>query len=159
MTRANLLAGSVVQHQHASSSAVATTTTAIPYDDSIPQNTEGAEALTVSITPKATTNRLLIEVELHIAGGGGDTVFCAALFQDSTANALTANATTCADGADPTPLRLRYEMAAGTTSATTFKARYGPASGGTTTTLNGSNGSRRFSTLPKSSITVTELRA
>lgn len=160
MTRSNLVAGisgevsKLKQIQHASTSAVSTTSTAMPYDDTIPQNTEGAQFLTVSITPANASNRLLIEIELMVASTASN-ICCVALFQDSTANALAATGQLMSNANDPHTVRLRHEMAAGTTSATTFKVRAGLEGAGTLT-VNGDSGSRKFSTLPKSSITVTE---
>src|SRR4051812_19992946 len=60
--------------------AVATGTTIIPYDDTIPQITEGTEFLTQAITPIATTNKLIIEAHVFATLSiGGDMAI--ALFQ------------------------------------------------------------------------------
>ncbi len=47
--------------------AVASGTTVIPYDDTIPQNTEGDEYITRSITPKSATSKLVIDVVFNFA--------------------------------------------------------------------------------------------
>lgn len=151
--------GSFAQVQHAGSSAVDTTSTAIPNDDSIPQITEGKEALTVSITPGNASNILIIEAVLFLSHNNSAGVGCAALFQDATANALTAAATDWPASNNPKQLILRHKMAAGTTSATTFRLRYGPASGSDTMTLNGFSGARKFGAIDKTTITVWEYRA
>ena len=55
-----ITASVLVQAAHTQSGAVQTGTTTIPYDDTIPQNTEGTEFFTQAITPTSATNKLLI---------------------------------------------------------------------------------------------------
>jgi hypothetical protein len=88
---ADMPAGSVLQVVNFQTGAVATGTTAIPIDDSIPQNTEGAEFMTLAITPTNTSNKLLIQVVMQLSTNA-DANIGIALFQDSTANALAAQA-------------------------------------------------------------------
>lgn len=138
-------------------SAVATGTTLIPFDDTIPQNTEGDQYMTQVITPKATTNRLLIEARVHVASSVINNM-TVALFQDTTANALAA-AEMLGNAANAgLQIPLVHEMAAGTTSATTFKIRIGGQLAGTTT-FNGEGGARKFGGITLSSITITEYKA
>lgn len=136
--------------------AMSTGTSLIPYDNTIPQNTEGTQILTVSITPKATTNRLSIEA-LVLASSTASNHLQIALFQDATANALAANAAyqTIASGA--ANVRLMHDMAAGTTSSTTFAIRLGQESAGTWT-LNGQSGVVRYGGISVSGIRVTEYK-
>ena len=153
-------AGGVVQVVHTRTGAVATGTATVPNDDTIPQNTEGDEYMSLSITPKATTNRLIIDVVIVTAHTVGTAVAFASIFQDAAADALAtavteyavALATAVTEYAD-TPrmktLTFRHEMAAGTTSPTTFKVRMGSQSAGTTT-FNGIGGARRFGGAPVS---------
>lgn len=149
--------GRVVQVVHTSDSAVATGSTTVPNDDTIPQNTEGDEYMTLSITPKDTTNRLLIEAELQLASSAA-VMAIAALFQDSTADALAAGMTAVTTADDPFRMIIRHEMAAGTTSSTTFKVRVGPDSAATIT-FNGISGSRKFGGVSASSMRITEVLA
>ncbi len=151
---AALATPNLVQIQTASTSALATGTTTMPQDDTIPQNTEGDEYETVTITPTSASNRLFISfVGLTSHTATGD-VF-AALFQDSTADALAAAAADIRTGTALALIALTHEMAAGTTSATTFKIRLGSPNAGTTS-LNGQSGSRRFGAIPKSTMIVME---
>jgi hypothetical protein len=135
--------------------AVATGTTQIPYDDSIPQITEGDEYMSLAITPTSATNNLKIEVVFNFSQTGATTNTSMALFQDSTANALAAVAERNAAGGEPNQMTLIYHMVAGTVSATTFRLRAGP-SGSETVTFNGVSGTRRFGGVMTSSITITE---
>lgn len=152
--------GATVQRVYTNYSALATGTTTIPQDDTIPQNTEGTEFMTLAITPKSATNILVIDV---IALIGCDTAarnIIGAIFQDSTADALAANIEYNDNSSSiiPTIMCVRHTMVAGTTSATTFKFRAG-AQSAATLTFNGNNGARLFGAITKSSITITETKA
>ncbi len=115
----------VVQFISTTSNSVFTTTTLIPRDNTIPQNTEGNQILTLTITPTSSTSKLLIIFECMAAvkttAGNSPQL---ALFQDSNVNALTA-----VDNRTGTPSLnsgyLQYFMTSGTTSATTFNIRVG----------------------------------
>ena len=147
--------GAVVQVVNYSTGAYATGSTAIPYDDSIPQNTEGDERMTLAITPKATTDKLMIEVSGTFYSGGTDEIIMA-LFQDSTADALAAVYAHSVIG-DNVTLSLKHYMAAGTTSATTFKIRAGRATAAALG-FNG-EGARKLGGVIASNITITEVKA
>lgn len=148
--------GEVVQVVNFQTGAVATGTTSIPHDDTIPQNTEGDEYMTLAITPKSASNKLIIDVIFQgtMTANGPVTV---ALFQDSTANALAAVAQHPGSASIVQSIALRHNMTAGTTSATTFKVRAG-AAGAATTTFNGASGGRKFGGVSASSITITEIK-
>jgi hypothetical protein len=133
---------------------VATGTTIIPPDDTIPQITEGNEYMTQTITPKNANNKLKITIVAHFACSAA--IQCAiALFQDSTANALAAWEHTEFTAGAPVTFTGTFEVTAGTTSATTFRVRIGPTSSGTIT-FNGVAGARRFGGVSMSSIEVEE---
>ncbi len=136
------------------SAAVATGTTVLPFDDTIPQSTEGDQYMSLAITPKSTTNTLVIQVVAMLSTSIVNNLSMA-LFQDSTAGALNAVNDTTAGNLYVISLVLQHIMAAGTTSATTFKIRAGGSLAGTTT-FNGSAGGRLFGTIPKSSISIWE---
>ena len=157
------LDGSIVQVVNVLDGSVATGTTAINYDDTIPQNTEGDEYMTLAITPKSTTNKLRIDV--YVFGGVDSTdSLCVALFQDSTADALAVGWSDHMQSTAPEKCKacsLSHFRTAGTTSATTFKVRAGRLSVGsaTTFTFNGVGGSRKFGDKFASLITITEIKA
>lgn len=150
-------AGAVVQVVNVLSNAVATGTTPIPYDDTVPQNTEGNQYMTLAVTPKSATNKLKIEVVFFGSHSATGDFLSAALFQDSTAGALAAVGER-SDSAGGMVLSFTHWMTAGTTSATTFKVRGGGHSA-STTTFNGTGGARRFGGVAASSITITEIKA
>jgi hypothetical protein len=145
--------GRIIQQVNTQDGALATGTTTMPTDDTIPQNTEGDEYMTLAITPTNTNNKLKIDV-VFTGAFSASTNFSMALFQDSTADALAAvmadsqaNRGQC--------LKLTHYMTAGTVSSTTFKIRAGGAAAGTTT-FNGDLGARNFGGVSASSITITE---
>ena len=148
--------GLTAQVVNTQTGAVATGTTAIPYDDTIPQKTEGKEYMTLAITPKSATNKLKIDVVIFFHTNTTDHV-TAALFQDSIANALAAGINErVASNVLTGGISFTHYMTAGTTSAITFKVRMG-GKGSNTITFNGSNGARRYGGVMASSITITEI--
>jgi hypothetical protein len=81
---------SISQVKYVQTSALVTTTTQLPRDDTIPQKTEGAEFMTLSIIPTNSSNTLLIETELNLDTTTSN-YMTVALFQDDTANAIAAS--------------------------------------------------------------------
>lgn len=130
----------------------------MPYDDSIPQNNEGDEVLTVSITPIYSDSILEIVFSSIITTDATATSITVALFQDSTASALQARAYSnsvlqlCRIGF------LRHIMVSGTTSATTFKIRIGPDA--SSAYVNGDTlGTRLMGGISNTTLTVKEYLA
>lgn len=135
--------------------AVASGTTIIPQDDTTPQNTEGDQYMSATITPTNAASTLIIDGVCALSSSIA-TLLVAALFQDTAANALA-----CISAFQPTAtgqvaVHFRHKMTAGTTSATTFKVRCGGTSAGTTT-FNGAGALRLFGGAFASSITITEI--
>lgn len=122
-------AGFQVGYAYTPSSTTASTTSVIPQDNTIPQNTEGAAyaSLDTTITPSSSTS--LLEVEVYIpwvyAASASTSVW--ALFRDSGANAIQ-TAYISLPGSSVMPITLKCVLAAGSVSATTFKLRYGAQS-------------------------------
>lgn len=156
-TPANALAGSVLQVVNTQTGSVATGTTVMPDDDTIPQKTEGDEYMTLAITPSSSSNKLRIEVNYNFQASTG-VVVGAALFQDTNANAL-ASTRSYANAANPSIANgcLVHYMTAGTTSSTTFKFRAGPSSA-VTLTFNGASGGRIHGGVISSNITIMEIK-
>ncbi len=152
----------VVQSLNSISLTAVLITSIIPYDNTIPQQTEGTEVLTLSITPTKATNTLIIKSTY-----AGETVMpapgaisTAALFQDTTANALGASTISSI----PTNINQRssarvvHVMTAGTTSLTTFKLRLGGRGlVGESFTPNGVVGARRFGGSSKTIMQIYEI--
>ena len=160
LAASDLPAGSVIQMVNTQTGAFASSASTIPNSDAIPQNTQGVEVMTRSITPSATTNKLRIDVVVYASEEtDGGNVACVALFQDSTANALAAGRAHMDSGVTtygPIPIVFTHYMDAGTTSATTFKVRAGMDAG--TININGTAGARKLGGVMASSITITEIK-
>lgn len=148
--------GAVVQVKNTQTGAMATGSTAIPHDDTIPQNTEGNEVMTLAVTPTSATNKLKIEVVAFASVDVASRWLIGALFQDSSANAIAAGQTFNDTATAGVAMTFTHYMTAGTTSATTFKVRLG-SSGADQITFNGQNGARRLGGVMASSITITEI--
>lgn len=149
-------ASNLVQRVITTLATVQTGTTTIPDDDTKPQNTEGDEYMTRAITPTSATNKLVFEIQLHVAFSVAGRPVIIALFQDTTADALAADYVYLASSSWGTVGRLRFEMVAGTTSSTTFKVRAGGITAGTLT-VNGLSGARKLGGALISSITIDEI--
>lgn len=150
--------GTCVQIAQNVTSAVATGTTTVPLDDTIPQQSgsaEGDQYMTQAITPRSATNLLVIEATMFLSHSGGVVHLISALYQDSTASALAVAAVVQVSATSATNTKLVHTMTAGTTSSTTFKIRCGSATPGTTT-FNGLAAARYFGAIPKSSLIIRE---
>jgi len=150
--------GKVLQVVNVMDGASATGTTVFVNDNTIPQNTEGNEFMTLAITPASATNKLKIEVVCCFSAPGDNESGMAALFQDSTAGALSGVVNEMGEANRLNPVSFTHFMTAGTTSATTFKVRAGSATAGTCT-FNGGVGAPKFGGVMASSITITEISA
>lgn len=149
-----LAGGGFVKAVSTNTTAADSTTTTIPIDDTIPQNTEGKEFMSVSITPANSANTLRITAVIVLASSVPSWVV-AALFKDSGANAIAGNFHYNTVNGGANVLMIQHTQAAGSTSAQTFKVRGGMSSAGTCT-FNGGGGARVLGAITKSSIVVEE---
>lgn len=134
----------------------ASLTTVLPLDDTIPQNTEGTEILSRAFTPVSASSR--IRITFHgIASTDIAAAWSAALFVDSTADALAATTCFITSANNVNDLTLVHEVASGSTSARTYKIRVGPVTGATMT-MNGSpSGGRYFGGVAKATLVIEEI--
>lgn len=147
--------GKIIQTVYAEIATAPTGSTVVPFDDTIPQNTEGDEYITKAITPTNAANKLKIEVCVHAATSNAAGVHkIAALFQDATADAIAFGVIIGLQNYLDT-ISFVHIMDAGGVAEITFKVRVG-ASGAGTTTINGSAGARIGGGVLKSSLIITE---
>lgn len=149
-----VISGAVLQVVNFQTGAVATGSTVIPHDDTIPQKTEGDEYMTLAITPSKATNKLKIDVVVFLCSASGDRR-AAALFQDDTASALAVGMA-YKGSTESHCIAFTHYMTAGTASETTFKVRAGTETA-QTNTFNGHEGTRKYGGVLASSITITEI--
>ena len=151
--------GKVVQVVNVQTGAVATGTTVMPFDDTIPQITEGDQYMSLAITPTSATNKLRIDVCTSIAPNA-NIISTVALFVGTTANALAAILGNY-HGANVGSIHIdnfSHYMTAGATTELTFRVRSG-GHASNTTTFNGRAGGRYLGGVAASSITITEISA
>lgn len=148
----------VIQEPRTDSGAVATGTTALPRDDTIPQITEGDQFMTQAITPIAAANVLEVEAQLALSMNGAAGLVILALFQDATAGALAVASGWDSSAEPPDPIRISFKGVAAGVASTTFRARAGN-NGGNTTTFNGAAAARYFGGVMNSFMQVKEIVA
>ena len=146
----------IVQVANYQTSTYASGTTTIPNDTSIPQITEGTEFMTLAFTPGAATSYLDIDIQANlISATAAVRWIIGALFQDSVANAISANVLYAPAASTGGILTIKHRMLAGTTSPITFRFRAGVHNTGTIY-FNGTTSATLGGTI-YSSITVTEV--
>lgn len=146
----------LVQEVYVEDGAVATGTTVMVLDDTIPQSGEGDQYMSLAITPKDAANDLYIDVVVHSAQSGASDQTMVALFKDAGANAIAASLgtrTSVANG--PRTATFTHKISAGSTSAQTFKVRAGGTAG--TMTFNGISAGIIFGGVMASSIRIREV--
>jgi len=147
--------GKVVRQVRARTNTVITCATALPFDDTIPQQTEGDEVITVSITPGSTSNILLIEFTCSV-GTSTNSTTGAALFRDAGADAIAAMVQDSGAGARVHDVVLRHYVTAPSTSPQTYKIRVGMVAG--VCYVNGDfTGTRLYGGIQYATLTVTEM--
>jgi hypothetical protein len=151
-------AGKIAQVVQAQSTSVNTTTDQITHDNSIPQNNEGEEMLTLAITPTNASSTLFIFVDFVIGTAGSNVGSIIALFKDSTANAIESKiVSTGTVNNIQADAKFIHKISAGSTSAQTFKVRIGCAGSGTIS-MNSYNASdTTLGGTMKSSIVIMEV--
>lgn len=147
----------LLQFVTTSTNSVVTCATDLPYDNSIPQNTEGDEVLTLAITPKYSTSILEITFTSEVTCDATAPDISVALFQDATVNALAAKGYKTFATLARTAF-LRHIMVSGTTSSTTFKIRVGSSTGNCY--VNGdTSGNRLMGGVSNTRLTIKEYMA
>jgi hypothetical protein len=152
-----LASGAVIGFKCNEFNKVASGTTVIPYDNTIPQDTEGDQYMTLSYTPQATANYLKIDVKCFLSNAG-NIKLASALFASYQHNALAVGfngGDTSADWVLPISYTKYYTPA--TTAAITFSVRCGGSAG--TTTFNSQGGVSYYGngSVP-STISITEIK-
>jgi hypothetical protein len=130
-------------------------TAQIPVDDTIPQSSEGTQIISVSITPKSTTNKLRI----RFSGWGsasGLTTLIWSLFNGGT-NAIAAGGVAVPSSGYLEQICGEVEYTPGVVTAQTISLRVGPSSA-VNAMINGSAASRYFGGSGITTLTVEEIK-
>jgi hypothetical protein len=136
--------------------ATPSTANNIPLDDTIPQSSEGAEVLSVTLTPGSTSNKLLIFAKANIGGSGANSFRILTLFKDSETDARQVGMMQDATD-DPVDVSMVYVDNSPTAASQTWRVRFG-CSGGTAD-LNAVAGTRRFGGAMGAYLVVLEIAA
>jgi hypothetical protein len=145
--------GDVVNTWRSNYTTYTSTTLVIPFDDTIPQITEGLNILTRSITLSKSTNRVRVRTSTVVAGDGVIGV-AGAIFEAGAANAKGAAACLVAGTGYSTALIVEAEWAPGTTNLT-VNFNVGP--GGGTAYINGNNVTRLFGGAEAATMVIEEI--
>lgn len=141
------LPGSIVQTEVSSTATQVTGTTNIPNDDTLPQSGEGQQAMTGTITPTSALNMLEVTHDAWYGQQTSNNICAIAIFKDSETDARRAKAISYNNsGTSMIAANMAYYMVAGTTSQVTYKVRFGPHSGGTTSFLSWAGPTHYYST-------------
>jgi hypothetical protein len=153
----SFLAGSVVKSAYSETTAYATYNTVIPFDDTVPQITEGTEILTVAITPTSASSKIRIKANLYTStiSGGGTVVF--AIFRDSNANAIFVTSDYKEISLETSSVSFEFYDAPSSVSTVTYKLRVGPGNASFPLALNGTN-SRRFGGAARCTLIAEEIK-
>ncbi len=146
--------GSIIDRAYASYTSNASLSTIMPIDDTIPQNTEGTEILSASLTPKSATSRIRVRFTGYCSPNSV-THTGAALFIDSGASAVQGAVVTHAGSSSPQQISFEYEYVPGDASAHTYKVRVGPETG--TMRMNGTSAGRYFGGISAATLVVQEI--
>lgn len=152
------LTSPVIDRAYAEYTTNADLTSVIPGDDTIPQNNEGTQILSVTLTPKSVTNRVRIRFQGWGTVAVTGVTMAAAAFSSASANALRACLGTPGTAGYLTPVVLEHEYVPGTTTALTFTVRVGPQTAGTMR-LNGNVAGRFFGGAAAATLVVEEIAA
>lgn len=150
----NALNGTILQIATNTVNAVTDCNVNIPTDNTIPQNTEGVEVVTVSITPISATSTLYITASAWGSTSASTTVSMA-LFVDSTADALAA--CTVASVAGAANGSIFHTVTSGSTTSRTYKLRCGTNAANTWYVGGNSAGTTLFGGVGFVRITVLEI--
>lgn len=130
-------------------------TTVLPNDSTIPQNNEGTEFATLTITPKSSTSKLLVQGIFYGTTNPAGTI-AVALFRDSTSNAIAAHSETVPTANHYRVIPVTTIVSSSSTDPTTFKLRAGTSGGSTVYINRSSSGTPSLGGVGKSGIIVTE---
>ena len=148
--------GDVVQEVFSADGASSNSATHTPFDDTIPQNTEGAQVMSLAITPTSPANILLINHDGVYSSSAADHV-TVALHQDSVANALAAATTTVSANGYTNQISLLYRKLCTAVAAATYKIRAGTSAN--TMTFNGTASARDMGGVYASILKIAEIMA
>lgn len=152
-----MASGTIIGSVIGTYTAATALTTVVPADDTLPQNTEGTQVISVSYTPKISTSTLLCEFNCNFAPTAADNVI-GAIFNAGSANAFAASMVNSSGASIKTPMVVKGSYVPGATTAQTITVRIGPSTAASIT-LNGTAGARLLGGSSAATLTVYEIKA
>lgn len=138
----------VIQRRRNTQSAVVSTTATIPYDDTIPQITEGGLLFSEPFTPLSANSRIRITTGVQLRASAENIVRTVAVFRAGVADALGVSANyndvASAGGVGFGTTTCTVDIPSPGTSAQTFEVRYGPHAASTLYVNANSSGARQY---------------
>lgn len=148
----------VIDRAYGEYTTTANLTALIPFDDTIPQNTEGTQIISVTITPKSTTNRLRVRARLWGVVANSTDAAIMAVFRNTDANALHTSVSSGSPAVNSLISgTLEFEFVPASTSLQTINLRVSGA--GSTLRLNGNSVTRLFGGTSAATLIVEEIVA
>jgi hypothetical protein len=126
----------------------------IPFDDSIPQNSEGSQVLSGSFTPLSASSVIVLEATLFGVPATSGVNVGMALFKDTGADAIAASWMAAENNGRMISQRLVHNYSSPGTSAITFALRVGANSG--SFYVNGNSGGRLGGGVLRTALRATE---
>lgn len=146
----------LIQQDSASTATYSDNTDPIPYDDTIPQlSSEGTSLLSLAVTPLSASSTIIIRAVIPCDVATA-TKAMAALYVDSTENAVAIAFSKPTGGGGGDMLELYYEVASASTTARTYKLYVGPDTTGNMY-VNGSSSNRIGAGISKAYLTMQEI--
>ncbi|MCK9587972.1 MAG: virulence factor Pgp3 [Terrimicrobiaceae bacterium] len=146
--------GSVIQTVYAENAVHTALSTVIPWDDTVPQTTEGTAVLSATITPSSSTNPIIISVSGFGEGNGNAIIF--ALFQNTDTSAIFATALSYISGVPKGIFSFVFQHSPGVITPTLYTLRVGGDSGATY--LNGLTAGRKLGGAARTTMLVQEIK-
>ncbi|HVX30027.1 MAG TPA: hypothetical protein VHA53_06065 [Nitrolancea sp.] len=113
----------------ASTAAQSTCSGTVPFDDTIPQNSEGTQVLTGSFTPLSGSSVITLDAVIYGVPASSGVDVSMALYKDTDANAIAAGWMSAENNARMIRHALSYRFASPGTSAMTLALRVGANTG------------------------------
>lgn len=150
--------GSIVGFAETTDTSYHSLTGVIPFDDTIPQSTEGDELFTVTYTPKYADSKLRVTYNIGMLfSATTNRAVVTALFRDSATDADAVAVNYDNNSIVSNGVSVEYVYDANSTSSTTFKVRGGSQSS-SEYNVGGSELTSYFSTATRNFIRVEEIR-
>lgn len=147
--------GQIIQVQESSTSTFSSTTSTIPFDNTIPQNTEGASTgVSITFTPISSTSTLHFFAQAPVDNNGGNTRILT-LCNTTVSNCLAAEVQNPGNVGRVVTIPIIYSEASGSTSARTYELRHGGSAG--TSFVNGNTSGAKFGGKMRTRLKILEI--